>query len=155
MTRLPLATVRIERTYPVPPAAVFAAWSRREALLDWGAPGEGWTFAYDAFDFRVGHVDVCRFGAEGEAPWINRNRYEQIVPDRRIVYTSTLSRDGTTGFAGLVAVEFEDDGAGCRMTLTEQGAYLDGEDDSSGHHDGWSDMLDALGRHLRDARVAA
>lgn len=151
MTTLPHAEVRLERLYPASSAAVFAAWSRRDALLDWGAPGPGWILEYDAFDFRVGHTDACRFGPEGGPPWVNRNRYEQIQQDRRIVYTSTLSREGVLGFAGLVTVEFEDVGTGCRMTLTEQGAYLDGEDDSAGHRAGWSDMLDALGRHLQRA----
>lgn len=146
---LPHATVRLERTYPVPPSAVFAAWSRRDALLEWCSPGAGWIFEYDAFDFRAGHTDVCRFGPEGGPVWTNRNRYEQILPQQRIVYTSTLSSDGVLGFAGLVTVEFEDGGGQCHMTLTEQGAYLDGSDDAAGHRTGWNDMLDALGQYLQ------
>ncbi|NZA26490.1 SRPBCC domain-containing protein [Luteimonas sp. SJ-92] len=151
---LPHACVRLDRTYPVPSSAVFAAWSRRDAVLDWCSPGPGWTFEYDAFDFRTGGTDVCRFGPEAGPVWTNRNRYEQILPQQRIVYTSTLSSGGALGFAGLVTVEFEDAGGQCRMLLTEQGAYLDGSDDSAGHRAGWNDMLDALGEHLQRRRVA-
>ncbi|WP_457579920.1 hypothetical protein [Ensifer canadensis] len=33
------ATIVVERTYAAPPHQVFAAWSNREALATWSAPG--------------------------------------------------------------------------------------------------------------------
>ena len=44
-------------------------------------------------------------------------------------------------FAGLLTVEFTAAGKGCRMVMTEQGAFLDGHDIPANHEAGWDDPL--------------
>lgn len=149
------ATIELQHRYRASTAEVFAAWSRREALLDWGAPGDGWWLTYDRFDFRVGHTDVCRFGEDGGAEYVNAIRYEDLVPEHRIVYASTLSSGGKLGFVGVVTVELAGDHTGCVLSLTEQGVYLDGPDDADCHRAGWDDMLGKLGAYLARSRKAA
>jgi uncharacterized protein YndB with AHSA1/START domain len=41
------------------------------------------------------------------------------------------------------------EGAGIRLVLTEQGAYLDGFDDTGERERGTAELLDALGAELR------
>jgi len=54
-----------------------------------------------------------------------------------------------------LTVEFKPAGRGCRMVMTEQGAFLDGHDIPANHEAGWSQMLDNLGSELdRASRVA-
>ena len=78
------ATIVIERTYPAAPARVFAAWASPEALLRWGAPGDGWTASYDRFEFKVGGVEICRFGPPDGEVYVSEMHYQDIVPDARI-----------------------------------------------------------------------
>ena len=46
------STFSIERTYPSPPARVFAAFSNQETKRRWFAEGEGWEV--DEFSTRLG-----------------------------------------------------------------------------------------------------
>jgi hypothetical protein len=45
-------------------------------------------------------------------------------------------------------VELRPEGAGTRLVLTEQGAYLDGHDTSAQRQHGTGELLDALGAAL-------
>ncbi len=148
------ATIVLERSFAATPAAVFAAWSAREALLDWSAPGEGWDMAYKAFDFRVGHTDVLTFGPTGAQPYVNTVQYHAIGADRYILYASTVSHDSGLLFAGTVLLELAQTAGGTDFRLTETGFYFDG-DSPEGHKEGWAAMLDGLTVYLARASSAA
>jgi uncharacterized protein YndB with AHSA1/START domain len=149
------ATIVIERVYDATPAQVFAAWSDPEALLRWGNPGGDWDVAYDRFDFRVGGGDVSRFGPKGTEAYVNEAQYLDIVPDERIISAGSMIHGEKRLFAGMLTVEFRSAGAGCRLTMTEQGAFLDGHDLSENHEAGWNTMLDNLAEELRRDAAAA
>jgi uncharacterized protein YndB with AHSA1/START domain len=142
-------SVDLSSEFDQPVETVFAAWSDKEAQLTWGDPGEGWSMAFDAFNFAVGQTDICRFGPDGGRQYVNENRYLVIDCGRRIVYSTSLASEGHVTFAGTMAIAFEARGNGTRLRLIEQGLYFDGEDDVAGHRSGWESMLDALGRFLR------
>jgi uncharacterized protein YndB with AHSA1/START domain len=148
------STIIIERSYDASPSRVFAAWSDPEALLRWGSPGEGWESAFDRFEFKVGGVELSRFGPKGGDTYFNETRYLDIVPDQRIVSAGSMTSDGKRIFAGLLTVEFAAVGQGCRMVMTEQGVFLDGHDVPANHEAGWNQMLDNLGGELK-RRAAA
>ena len=76
--------------------------------------------------------------------------YTDIVPDQRIVYTSTLSTETDLWTVSLTTVEFTpgEDG-GTRLVLTEQGAYLDGHEQPAWREHGTSDQLEALAAQLK------
>jgi uncharacterized protein YndB with AHSA1/START domain len=145
------ATIRLERTYAAPPARVFAAWSTPAALARWAMPGDGWTVAFDRFEFEPGGIEISRFGPPDGATYVNHVRYEDIVPDARIVSSSAMTCGERRLFAGLLTVELHPAGAGCRMVVTEQGAFLDGHDRPEHHEAGWGAMLDNLAAELRRA----
>ena len=81
------ATFTLERTYPVPPAEVFAAWSDPAAKAAWFAGPD----AGHRLDFRIGGHESCQGRAPGGDPLTFESVYRDIVPDERIVYSSTLS----------------------------------------------------------------
>jgi len=143
------ATFKLERTYDAPLGQVFKAWANPEPLLRWGSPGEGWTTAFDRFDFRVGGGAISRFGPKGGETYVNESLYMDIVPDARIMSADTMTSDGKRLFAGLLTVELRAAGAGCQLVLTEQGAFLDRHDLPENHKGGWSTMLDNLHTELR------
>jgi uncharacterized protein YndB with AHSA1/START domain len=149
------STIIIERTYDASPSRVFAAWSNPEALLRWGSPGDGWQSAFDRFDFKVGGDNVSRFGPQGGAIYVNETQYLDIVTNERIVSAGSMTSGGKRIFVGLLTVEFHAAGKGCRMAMTEQGAFLDGHDIPANHEAGWNQMLDNLSGELKRGRAAA
>lgn len=137
------ATFTLERTYATDPRAVFAAWADQEAKACWFADGAD---EY-SLDFRVGGGECLR-AIQGAKRLIWEARYHEIVPDRRIVYTGTLSEDDTLATVSLTSVELVAESEVTRLVLIEAGAYLDGREQPAWRERGTGDWLDTLGRHL-------
>jgi uncharacterized protein YndB with AHSA1/START domain len=120
----------IERKFAAPPSLVFSAFATEKGKQVWfSGPSDQWTLEDRAFDFRVGGAEtltgkwksgmVTRFDAQ----------YHDIVPDERIIYSYTMHVNGKKISVSLATVEVKAAGAGTLLTLTEQGAFLDGYDD--------------------------
>ena len=141
------ATFSLERSYPAPPARVFAAWADPAAKARWFTPGAG---SGHELDFRIGGREVATGGPEGGPLMTFETLYRDIVPEQRIVYTSTLSAGADLMTVSLTTVEFTpgEDG-GTRLVLTEQGAYLDGQEQPAWREQGTADQLDALVAELK------
>src|SRR5262245_31606162 len=99
------STFSIERSYPVPPARVFAAFSNQATKRRWFAEGEGWEVHEFSLDFRVGGSEVSRFRFKGGAPMGNDTVFLDIVPDQRIVLAYTMTVDDTRISVSLATVE--------------------------------------------------
>jgi uncharacterized protein YndB with AHSA1/START domain len=143
-------TFTIERSYPVAPARVFAAFADAGAKARWtnspevqpdGEPKE--------FDFRVGGRE--RFGAQ--APKGTTYRYDalyyDIVPDQRIVYCYEMYADDARISVSVATIELAKDSAGTTLTYTEQGAYLDGLDLPEYRKQGTAEQFDNLTAELQ------
>ena len=143
-------TFVIERTYPVPPKRVFAAFADLELKERWFSTPADWVDRHHSLDFRVGGHETNRGGPPGEA--VNRfeARYQDIVDGERIVYTYDLYADDRRMSVSLATIEFRPDGDGTHMTFTEQGAFLDGIDDPAQREHGTKLMLDGLGAVLAE-----
>lgn len=139
------ATFTLERAYPVPAARVFAAWADPAAKARWFAVPGG----EHELDFRVGGREVNRGRHDGGPLLTFESRYHDIVPDERIVYASTLSADETLSTVSLTTVELTPEAEGTRLVLTEQGTFLDGQEDPSWREQGTATWLAALGDELR------
>ena len=142
------ATFVVERSYPVPPARVFAAWADPAAKARWFASPEEWGPDEFELDFRVGGREVSRVGPKGGPVHTYDARYQDIVADERIVYSYSMHLDQTLISVSLATVELRAEGAGTRLVLTEQGAYLDGHDASAQRQQGTAELLHALGSAL-------
>ena len=148
------ATFSLERIYPVPPARVFAAWADPAAKARWFAPG---TAAGHQLDFRAGGREVNHFRAEGGPALTFESFYRDIVPDQRIIYSSTLSAGNDVVTVSVTTVELSTvelgpDHGNTRLVLTEQGTFLDGREEPDWRKRGTGDWLDALDADLRDHR---
>lgn len=137
------ASFTLERTYPAAPARVFAAWADPGLKRAWFVGEEG----EHELDFRVGGVERNANTLDGkEVTFVSR--YEEIVPEVRIVFTSVLAVDGAAATVSVSTVELATDGAGCRLTLTQSSAYLDGRERPEWREQGTGSQLDELGRVL-------
>jgi uncharacterized protein YndB with AHSA1/START domain len=136
------ASFALERTYPAPPARVFAAWADPAAKARWfgGGSGEG----HHQLDFRVGGREVASGGPPGCPVMTFETFYREIVSQERIVYTSTMSSGAEVITISLTTVEFKAADGGTKLVLTEQGAFLDGREEPAWRENGTADQLKAL-----------
>ncbi|MFI5781632.1 SRPBCC family protein [Nocardia sp. NPDC051570] len=140
------ATFTLEREYTAAPATVFAAWSDPATKARWFAGGN----ARHELDFRVGGRETAR-GVHDGIEMTFETIYQEIVPDERLVYTSTMHWGDTVATVSLTAVEFVATEAGTRLVLTEHGAYLDGHEQPAWREQGTGDQLTALAKELETA----
>jgi uncharacterized protein YndB with AHSA1/START domain len=142
-------TLSVERTYPAPPARVFAAFADPATKRRWFAEGADVEVEEFALDFRVGGFERTRFRFVGGAPMRNETLFLDIADDERIVFAYALSAEEVRASAALVTVELAADCGGTRVLLTEQVAFLDGVDGAASRRSGWGALLDRLGDAMR------
>jgi uncharacterized protein YndB with AHSA1/START domain len=143
------ASFTIERRYDAAPARVFAAFATEHGKSAWFAGPEGWKSVERVFEFRVGGEEVLKGQFPDGRTTDFRCRYFDIVPDRRIVYAYGMHIDGVRISVSLATIELHPDGSGTRLTVTEQGAFLDGYDDAGSRERGTGWLMDKLGATLQ------
>lgn len=143
------ATFVVERTYDVAPERVFAAWADPTTKARWfGYPDPWETIGYD-LDFRVGGRELDRGGPAGGPVYTYDALYQEIVPNRRIVFTYAMDHDETRVSVSLATVEFAPARGGTRLVFTEQGAFLDGRDAPTQREQANGALLEELDGVLR------
>jgi uncharacterized protein YndB with AHSA1/START domain len=142
------STFTIERTYPQPPERIFFAFADKATVRRWRVEGDGFTIAEFTFDFRVGGGEISRFSYQG-GPEIRLDaQFQDIVPDRRIVFSYRMAVGAQPLSASLTTVELAPSGNGTRLTYTEQGAFFDGVDSAQGREEGTRGLLEVLAVEL-------
>ncbi len=147
------ADFTLERHYDAPVELLYSAFADEKAKSRWFGGGSEWDMHSRQFDFRVGgreHLSgkwksgvVSNFDAT----------YHDIVPERRIVYAYHMHIDGKLISVSLATLQFAVDGAGSRLTITEQGAFLDGYDDSGSREKGTRFLMERIADSLKDVPV--
>ena len=138
-------TFRIDRHFDAEPARVFRAFADPGVKAKWfGTPANT---SRESFDFREG-------GREKMESVFDANKYgyaatyTDIVPDERIVYTYEMTMNGRRISVSVATIELRAAAGGTDFTLTEQGVYLDGLDNSAQRKQGTEDLMDALAKTL-------
>jgi uncharacterized protein YndB with AHSA1/START domain len=145
------ATFRIERNYAAPLSRVWRALTEAEAKAEWfTAPAGEWQATERAIDVRPGgHERLVGRWRDGAVTTFAAV-YHDVVPGERLVYAYDMYHDGRKLSVSLATIELTAEGAGTRLSLTEQGAFLDGYDDAGSRERGTGALLDALGAALAD-----
>ncbi len=147
-------TFTIERTYPAAPSRVFAAFASAEAKNIWGdtgnlEPADG-EAGIAEFDFRAGGRERFGFKMAGTTYRYDA-RYYDVVPDQRIIYAYEMYAGDARISVSVATIELAKSGDGTTLTVTEQGAYLDGIDGPQApslRKEGVAEMLDNLTGYL-------
>jgi uncharacterized protein YndB with AHSA1/START domain len=80
----------------------------------------------------------------------NETVYQDIVPDRRIVFAYSMAVGDQRISVSLATVEITPpSGEGTRLVYTEQGAFFDGAGEPEGREAGIRELLEKLGEELR------
>lgn len=145
------ATFVIERAFKAAPAKVFAAFADPALKRRWFSEGRGPVAESFEMDFRVGGHDQSRYRLGPDTPFpgvamVNDTVYQDITPERRLVFAYTMSIGKRRISASLSTVEILAEGDGSRLVFTEQAAFFEGADGPKMRQDGWSGLLDSLVR---------
>jgi uncharacterized protein YndB with AHSA1/START domain len=141
----------IERAFNAKPERVFAAFSSFEARSRWFSGPPGWVPKERSLDFRVGGTEIANGQwPDGKITKFNA-RFEEIQPDRRIVYTYHMHIDDWHISVSLATVEILPQGDGTKLIFTEHATFLNGYDDpgAAGREEGSIGLLDRLEAFLR------
>jgi len=141
------STFIIDRRFDASPARVFAAFADPKAKARWFV--SPWGPDESGMDFRVGGKEFNRAGPPGGPVHHFDAVYQDIVPNERIVYSYDMHLDDVRISVSLATVELFPDGAGTRLKLTDQGAYLDAFDNPAVREEGTKGLMDALAASLR------
>lgn len=142
------AMFAIERTYPATPARVFKAFADPAAKAAWfGGPKE-WFQGEKSMDFRVGGREVNVGGPHGGTVHRFDCLYYDIIENERIIYAYEMHLDDVRISVSIATIELKPQGAGTKLVMTEQGAFLDGFDGAAGREEGTRQLLDNLGAAL-------
>jgi uncharacterized protein YndB with AHSA1/START domain len=143
------ATFSLERRYDAQPARVFHVLSDQAAKAKWFEGGDGYVVLERDMDVRPGgHERLKGRWANGTVSAFDAT-YFDVVANRRLVYAYEMHLDDRKISASLATIELQPDGTGTRLTVTEQGAFLDGHDDAGSRERGTGFLLDRLGASLR------
>ena len=74
--------------------------------------------------------------------------YLDVQERERLVYAYQMWLDDRKISVSLATMELLETGAGTRLKMTEQGAFLDGYDDAGSREAGTADLLDRIGESL-------
>lgn len=145
-------TFVIDRSYPQPPARVYAAFAQPTKKRRWYAEGDQEIQEFE-MDFRPGGSERFRYtfkeGHQLAGSEINNvTGYQDIVPEERIVLTTRMTLNGKVILVSLVTLEFLASGEGTELTLTNQGTFMGWPGGAEMIQAGWRTLLDRLGKEL-------
>jgi uncharacterized protein YndB with AHSA1/START domain len=145
------AIFELKRAYDAPVARVWKALTDEAAKQKWfgGSPGR-WDMLERSMDVRPGGRERLKGRWEGGTVSTFDAVYHDVVENERLVYSYEMHLDEKKISVSLATMQLKADGATTTLTVTEQGAFLDGYDDAGSREHGTGQLLDALGASLRD-----
>ena len=146
------STFVVERDYPQSPDRVFAAFAQPARKRRWYAEGDHEIQEYE-MEFRVGGNERLHYRFKEGHPIAgseinNESTYQDIVPEKRIVFTQKMALNGKPISITLVTFEFVASGAGTNLVLTHQGTFVDWPEGAQMIEHGWRALLEGLGKDL-------
>lgn len=148
------ATFEIERSYPVPPQRVFAAFADPVKKRRWFREEDASETLEFEMDFRVGGRERSSFRIKGGpldgVICTNYTSYLDLVPDARIVVAYTMALGDKRFSASLATFEMLPAEAGTHFIFTEHAAFFEGADGPAMRKQGWQELLERLAEELAD-----
>jgi len=146
------STFVIERSYPTAPERVFAAFADPAKKRRWFLEGGNNEVLEFEMDFRVGGSERARIlYKEGPIQGMtisNDIRYQDIVPNSRVVTTYNMTLGDKRISVSLLTLELVPTETGTDLILTHQGAYFEGADGPQMREQGWRHLLERLAKEL-------
>jgi uncharacterized protein YndB with AHSA1/START domain len=138
-------SVTLQRRLNVPPAKVYAAWTRPEMIVQWFGPNDAQQGSVKAeMDVRTGGKFTISFThGNGELSKVS-GIYKDVVPNERLVFSWAWYT--TAERVSQVTVTTKADGDGTLLTLKHEQFFDQAACD--GHTRGWTGTLEKLAAYL-------
>ncbi|MHA1536427.1 MAG: SRPBCC family protein [Alphaproteobacteria bacterium] len=142
-----IKTLEIAATFAAPPARMFDAWTRGDALAQWMRPYQMAVVSAEA-DLRIGgYFRMALRGREGEGESVIFGEYLEVEPPRRLRFT--WESPATFGRPTIVTLAISERGAEASETLIELTHERLHDELSVERHDaGWRDLFAKLADFL-------
>jgi uncharacterized protein YndB with AHSA1/START domain len=141
------STFTLERTYAATPARVWQTWADPAEKRRWFGPPQP-AKAEHELEFRVGGLErMIVQSPVGAYEFIAR--FQDIVEGERFVHTYEMYLDDARISVSVATIVLEGVDEGTKLTMTEQGVFLDGLDTPAAREHGTGEMLDTLATHLQ------
>jgi uncharacterized protein YndB with AHSA1/START domain len=145
------STCVVERSFPKPPATVFAALSEPDKVRRWFGEGDNHELVEFALRFAIGGTQRLTYRFKPGHPLagkvlMNDGIFQDIVPNQRIVSASAMTIDDKRISASLVTFELLATETGTDLVCTHQGAFFEGSgpDPAKMREHGWNVLMDKL-----------
>jgi uncharacterized protein YndB with AHSA1/START domain len=125
----------LERTYDAPAARVWAALTEEAAKSRWfsGPPG-GWELIERFMDVRPGGRERLKGRWGGGTVSTFDALYYDVIPNQRLVYSYEMHIGEDKISVSLATLQLTAQDGRTTLSVTEQGAFLDGYDDANTRH---------------------
>ena len=139
----------LERTVPVSPAKVFAAWTDPECLVQWFTPAP-WKTTDATVELRPGGVfRTVMESPDGDVVNDNSGCVLEVVPDERFVFTGTMGpgfrpQADPMGFTAVITITPEGTGSHYRAHVMHADPEAAAQHAEMGFAEGWGAALDQL-----------
>ena len=151
-------TVSINRTFDLPLATVWKAWTDAESFKKWWGPTD-YFCTKCTIDFKADGKYLANMkGPDGKETW-STGVFEKIVPMKKIVYTASFSDDkgnvipaSAIGMPGewnlelLITADFEEINGKTKLSLTQESIPEEMYDDCI---KGWQQSFDKLEKNFK------
>jgi uncharacterized protein YndB with AHSA1/START domain len=145
------ATFDLKRTYDAPVGRVWKALTDEGAKQKWfgGSPGR-WELLERHMDVRPGGRERLKGRWEGGVVSTFDALYYDVIENERLVYAYEMHMGEKKISVSLATMQLKAEGTKTTLSVTEQGAFLDGYDDAGSREHGTGVLLDTLGASLND-----
>jgi uncharacterized protein YndB with AHSA1/START domain len=150
MTKAIHGSFSIDRVYDASPSRVFKAFADPQSKARWFVGPNGWKEIRREMDFRPGGQEIThgRFPNGMESKFVAR--YHEIVENQRIVYVYDMHANGGFMSVSLATIELTPQGNRTKLTITEQGVFIDGQDGNASRREGTLYLLEQVAANLPD-----
>jgi uncharacterized protein YndB with AHSA1/START domain len=141
------ATISLSADIDHPASTVWTAFADTDQRVRWGVP-EGETMICDVDEFRPGGSIRDRCGSPGAPEFVSAGQYCAIEPERWLVTTETLTRDGEVLSTAVITWTFTATSTGTRIDLIDQVVSFVGQGMIDSHRNGHEICLRQLDEFL-------
>jgi len=133
----------IEREFTQPISKVYGAFADKALKTRWFGASDDYKL-----DFQVGGREVNIAVPHEGLSFHYEALYYDIVPNQRIVYSYEMYMNNKRISVSLATIEFTEAEGKTKLTLREDGAFLDGDDTVDARESGTRQLLDRLEENL-------
>jgi uncharacterized protein YndB with AHSA1/START domain len=140
---------RLERDYPFKLEDLWRAFTDSEAKSAWfSAPPDHCASLEREIDIRPNGREslTCHWNSGMTSEF--RAIYHEVIRHRRLIFSYEMLLDDRKISVSLATIEMAAQGDGCKLTVTEQGAFFNGYHDNGSRERGTADLLDRMAASL-------